>query len=116
MENIKKVKIDIDRYRVKENEKVNLKKFPTKRDVDIDKEEVKSTFFPEVIEQLKVYQEKLYAVGRIPGGYIKREGRGSMEATLNARQMDRPIRPLFPEGFKNDVQVIATVLSVAPEE
>ena len=61
MENIKKVKIDIDRYRVKENEKVNLKKFPTKRDVDIDKEEVKSTFFPEVIEQLKVYQEKLYA-------------------------------------------------------
>ena len=61
MENIKKVKIDIDRYRVKENEKVNLKKFSTKRDVDIDKEEVKSTFFPEVIEQLKVYQEKLYA-------------------------------------------------------
>ena len=57
MENIKKGKIDIDRYRVKENEKVNLKKFPTKRDVDIDKEEVKSTFFPEVIEQLKVYQE-----------------------------------------------------------
>ena len=61
MENIKKGKIDIDRYRVKENEKVNLKKFPTKRDVDIDTEEVKSTFFPEVIEQLKVYQEKLYA-------------------------------------------------------
>ena len=61
MENIKKGKIDIDRYRVKENEKVNLKKFTTKRDVDIDKEEVKSTFFPEVIEQLKVYQEKLYA-------------------------------------------------------
>ena len=61
MENIKKGKIDIDRYRVKANEKVNLKKFPTKRDVDIDKEEVKSTFFPEVIEQLKVYQEKLYA-------------------------------------------------------
>ena len=61
MENIKKGKIDIDRYRVKENEKVNLKKFPTKRDVDIDKGEVKSTFFPEVIEQLKLYQEKLYA-------------------------------------------------------
>ncbi len=69
-------------------------------------------FFPLTCE----YQEKLYAVGRIPGGYIKREGRGSMEATLNARQMDRPIRPLFPEGFKNDVQVIATVLSVAPED
>ena len=60
MENIKKVKIDIDRYRVKENEKVNLKKLPTKRDVDIDKEEVNSTFFPEVIEQLKENQEKLY--------------------------------------------------------
>ena len=61
MENIKKGKIDIDRYRVKENEKVNLKKFPTKRDVDMDKGEVKNAFFPEVIEQLKVYQEKLYA-------------------------------------------------------
>ena len=61
MENIKKGKIDIDRYRVKENEKVNLKKFPTKRDVDIDKGEVKNAFFPEVIEQLKLYQEKLYA-------------------------------------------------------
>ncbi|MDD7593605.1 MAG: polyribonucleotide nucleotidyltransferase [Peptoniphilaceae bacterium] len=65
-------------------------------------------FFPLTCE----YQEKLYAVGRIPGGYVKREGRGSMEATLNARQMDRPIRPLFPEGFMNEVQVIATVLSV----
>ena len=61
MENIKKGKIDIDRYRVKANEKVNLKKFPTKRDVDIDKGEVKNAFFPEVIEQLKLYQEKLYA-------------------------------------------------------
>ena len=61
MENIRKGKINIDRYRVKENEKVNLKKFPTKRDVDIDKGEVKSAFFPEVIEQLKLYQEKLYA-------------------------------------------------------
>ena len=50
-------------------------------------------FFPLTCE----YQEKLYAVGRIPGGYIKREGRGSMEATLNARQMDRP---LFPEGLR----------------
>ncbi len=69
-------------------------------------------FFPLTCE----YQEKLYAVGRIPGGYVKREGRGSIEATLNARQMDRPIRPLFPEGFMNDVQVIATVLSVGPED
>lgn len=64
-------------------------------------------FFPLTCE----YQEKLYAVGKIPGGYVKREGRGSEEATLNARQIDRPLRPLFPEGFYNDVQVIATVLS-----
>lgn len=68
-------------------------------------------FFPLTCE----YQEKLYAVGRIPGGYIKREGRGSMEATLNARQMDRPIRPLFPDGFMNEVQVIATVFAVDPD-
>lgn len=68
-------------------------------------------FFPLTCD----YQEKLYAVGRIPGGYVKREGRGSQEATLNARQMDRPIRPLFPEGFMNEVQVIATVLSVDGE-
>lgn len=58
------------------------------------------------------YEEKLYAVGHIPGGYIKREGKGTDEATLNARQMDRPIRPLFPEGFHNEIQVIATILSV----
>lgn len=69
-------------------------------------------FFPLTCE----YQEKLYAVGKIPGGYIKREGRGSEEATLNARQIDRPLRPLFPDGFRNDVQVISTVLSVDPEE
>ena len=61
------------------------------------------------------YQEKLYAVGRIPGGYGKREGRGSIEATLNSRQMDRPLRPLFPEGFMNEVQIISTVFSVDPE-
>lgn len=69
-------------------------------------------FFPLTCD----YQEKLYAVGRIPGGYVKREGRGSQEATLNARQMDRPLRPLFPEGFVNEVQIIATVLSVSPED
>lgn len=69
-------------------------------------------FFPLTCD----YQEKLYAVGRIPGGYNKREGRGSQEATLNARQMDRPLRPLFPEGYMNDTQVIATVFSVSPED
>lgn len=64
-------------------------------------------FFPLSCE----FQEKMYAVGRIPGGYIKREGKPSDEATLNARMMDRPLRPLFPEGYKNDVQVVATVFS-----
>ena len=58
------------------------------------------------------YQEKLYSVGKIPGGFIKREGRPSEAATLAARMIDRPMRPLFPEGFKNEVQVISTVLSV----
>ncbi|MGF0040468.1 polyribonucleotide nucleotidyltransferase [Peptoniphilaceae bacterium SGI.131] len=64
-------------------------------------------FFPLTCE----YQEKMYAVGRIPGGYIKREGRPTDEATLTARMIDRPIRPLFPEGYNNDVQVVATVFS-----
>ena len=58
------------------------------------------------------YQEKLYSVGKIPGGFIKRESRPSEAATLAARMIDRPMRPLFPEGFKNEVQVISTVLSV----
>ncbi len=64
-------------------------------------------FFPLSCE----FIEKMYAVGRIPGGYIKREGRPSDEATLAARMMDRPLRPLFPEGYKNDVQIVATILS-----
>lgn len=58
------------------------------------------------------YEEKLYSVGKIPGGFIKREGRPTEKAVLTSRLIDRPIRPLFPEGFRNDVQVIATVLSV----
>ena len=67
-----------------------------------------SSFFPLTVN----YQEKLYSVGKIPGGFIKREGRPSENATLAARMIDRPMRPLFPEGFKNEVQVISTVLSV----
>ena len=67
-----------------------------------------SDFFPLTVN----YQEKLYSVGKIPGGFIKREGRPSEAATLAARLIDRPMRPLFPEGFKNEVQVISTVLSV----
>ncbi|MBS4539401.1 polyribonucleotide nucleotidyltransferase [Clostridium sp. D2Q-11] len=58
------------------------------------------------------YEEKLYSVGKIPGGFIKREGRPSEKAVLTSRLIDRPIRPLFPKGYHNDVQVIATVLSV----
>ena len=65
------------------------------------------------------YEEKQYSVGKFPGGFIKREGRPTERAILNSRLMDRPIRPLFPKGFRNDVQVVATVMSVdqdnAPE-
>ena len=65
-------------------------------------------FFPLSCE----YEEKMYAAGKIPGGFIRREGRPSERATLNSRLMDRPLRPLFPEGFFNDVQIIASVLCV----
>ena len=65
-------------------------------------------FFPLTIN----YQEKLYSVGKIPGGFIKREGKPTDQATLASRLIDRPIRPLFAEGFRNEVQVISTVLSV----
>ena len=68
-------------------------------------------FFPLTCD----FEEKMYAAGKIPGGYIKREGRPSEHGTLSARQIDRPIRPLFPEGFRNDVQIITTVLSIDPE-
>jgi polyribonucleotide nucleotidyltransferase len=65
-------------------------------------------FFPLMV----IYQERLYSVGKIPGGFIKREGRPSDNATLAARLIDRPIRPLFDEKFRNEVQVVSTVLSV----
>ncbi|UCV13418.1 polyribonucleotide nucleotidyltransferase [Quatrionicoccus australiensis] len=68
-------------------------------------------FFPLTVD----YQEKVYAAGRIPGGFFKREGRPSEKETLTCRLIDRPIRPLFPEGFYNEVQVIATVMSLNPE-
>lgn len=64
-------------------------------------------FFPLSVD----FEERLYSVGKIPGGFIKREGRPSEKAILTSRLIDRPIRPLFPEGYRNDVQVIATVLS-----
>jgi polyribonucleotide nucleotidyltransferase len=68
-------------------------------------------FFPLTVN----YQERTYAAGRIPGGFFKREGRPSEKETLTSRLIDRPIRPLFPDGFNNDVQVVATVLSLNPE-
>lgn len=68
-------------------------------------------FFPLTVS----FEEKLYSVGRIPGGFLRREGRPSEHATLTARMIDRPIRPLFAEGFRNEVQVVNTVLSVDPD-
>ena len=68
-------------------------------------------FFPLTVS----YEEKLYSVGKIPGGFLRREGRPSEHATLTARLIDRPIRPLFAEGFRNEVQVVNTVLSVDPD-
>lgn len=61
------------------------------------------------------YEERMYAAGKIPGGFIKREGRPSEKATLSSRLMDRPLRPLFPKGYYNDVVVVATVMSVDPD-
>ena len=69
------------------------------------------SFFPLTVD----YFEKFYAAGRIPGGFFKREGRPTEKETLTARLIDRPIRPLFPEGFMNEVQVVLTVLSSNPE-
>ena len=68
-------------------------------------------FFPLTV----TYEEKLYSVGKIPGGFLKREGRPSEHGTLTARMIDRPIRPLFADGFRNEVQVVNTVLSVDQE-
>jgi polyribonucleotide nucleotidyltransferase len=71
----------------------------------------KKDFFPLTVN----YVEKTYAAGRIPGGFFKREGRPSEKETLTSRLIDRPVRPLFPEGFLNEVQVVATVISLNPE-
>ncbi|MBT3135645.1 polyribonucleotide nucleotidyltransferase [Alteromonas sp. ALT199] len=79
----------------------------------VGKKEAKADqdFFPLTVN----YQEKAYAAGKIPGGFFKREGRPSEGETLTARLIDRPIRPLFPEGFKNEVQVVVTVMSANPD-
>ncbi|HIF17603.1 MAG TPA: polyribonucleotide nucleotidyltransferase [Cycloclasticus sp.] len=70
-----------------------------------------NSFFPLTVN----YQEKTYAAGKIPGGFFKREGRPSEKETLTCRLIDRPIRPLFPKGYKNETQIIATVISLNPE-
>lgn len=67
-------------------------------------------FFPLTVD----FEEKMYAVGKIPGGFIKREGRPSTHAVLTSRLIDRPIRPMFPDGYRNDVQIVATAVSVDP--
>ena len=72
---------------------------------------VLADFFPLMV----LYQEKLYSVGKIPGGFIKREGRPTEAATLAARMIDRPMRPMFPDNFRNEVQIVNTVLSVDPD-
>jgi polyribonucleotide nucleotidyltransferase len=68
-------------------------------------------FFPLTVN----YQQRTYAAGKIPGGFFKREGRPSEKETLTSRLIDRPVRPLFPKGFKNEVQIVATVVSVDPD-
>ena len=72
----------------------------------VSKERKDYDFFPLTVD----FIEKMYAVGRIPGGYLKREARPSEKATLTARMIDRPLRPSFPAGFRNEVQVVATSL------
>lgn len=68
-------------------------------------------FFPLTVD----YMEKTYAAGKIPGGFFKREGRPSEKETLTSRLIDRPLRPLFPKGFQNEVQIVATVVSMNSE-
>ncbi|MDU2293054.1 MAG: polyribonucleotide nucleotidyltransferase [Clostridia bacterium] len=68
-------------------------------------------FFPLTVD----FEEKMYAAGKVPGSFLRREGRASEQATLSARLIDRPIRPLFPKGYRNDVQIVATVLCVEPD-
>ena len=76
-----------------------------------DKAREGADFFPLCVD----FEEKMYAVGKIPGGFIKREGRPSEQAILTSRLIDRPIRPMFPDGYHNDVQIVATAVSVDPD-
>ncbi|HOE78053.1 MAG TPA: polyribonucleotide nucleotidyltransferase, partial [Bacilli bacterium] len=77
----------------------------------VSDEKMDTDFFPLTV----LYQERLYAGGKIPGGFLKREGRPTEQETLMSRLIDRPIRPLFAEGFRNEVQVINIVMSANPD-
>src|SRR6201992_4443556 len=77
----------------------------------MDSKAAEKDFLPLTVD----YREFTYAAGKIPGGFFKREGRPSEREILTSRMIDRPLRPLFPDGFYNEVQVIATVLSINPE-
>ena len=77
----------------------------------VSDEKMDTDFFPLTV----LYQERLYAGGKIPGGFLKREGRPTEQETLMSRLIDRPIRPLFAEGFRNEVQVINMVMSANPD-
>lgn len=108
------LKADIGKYALLSNGAVLLSYGDTAVLVNANRSEVPKEgidFFPLSVD----YEERLYAVGKIPGGFIKREGRPTEKAILSGRAIDRPIRPLFPKGYHNDVQVICTVMSVEPD-
>ena len=109
-----KLKADIGKYALLSNGSVLLSYGDTALLVNANRSEVPKEgidFFPLSVD----YEERLYSVGKIPGGFIKREGRPTEKAILSGRAIDRPIRPLFPKGYYNDVQVICTVMSVEPD-
>ncbi|MDF2672005.1 MAG: polyribonucleotide nucleotidyltransferase, partial [Clostridiales bacterium] len=108
------LKADIGKYALLSNGAVLLSYGDTVVLVNANRSEVPKEgidFFPLSVD----YEERLYSVGKIPGGFIKREGRPTEKAILSGRAIDRPIRPLFPKGYYNDVQVICTVMSVEPD-
>ncbi len=108
------LKADIGKYALLSNGSVLLSYGDTALLVNANRSEVPKEgidFFPLSVD----YEERLYSVGKIPGGFIKREGRPTEKAILSGRAIDRPIRPLFPKGYFNDVQVICTVMSVEPD-
>ena len=110
----RKVEVEVNKYAMQTNGSCFVKCDGTVVMVNVTMAEQPRDgvdFFPLSVD----YEEKMYAVGKIPGGFKKREGRAADKAILTSRLIDRPLRPLFPKGFYNDVTVVATVLSVNPE-